>query len=76
MLGNGFLTEEVLLTAHHNELLRVAEQERLIRSSGRQKKYPLHAQVLVRLGDYLVNLGTRLQHRYGAMLDFNSFEVK
>jgi hypothetical protein len=76
MLGNGFLTEEGLLMAYHEELLRAAEQERLARSSARRNKYPLHAQALARLGDRLVQLGTWLQHRFGTMLDFNGFEAE
>ncbi|MFO7623206.1 MAG: hypothetical protein R6V73_02560 [Anaerolineales bacterium] len=76
MLGNGFLTEEGLLTAYHKDLLRAAEQERLAKSSARRKKYPLRAQVLVRLGDCLVHLGTWLQKRFGTMLDFNAFEAE
>jgi hypothetical protein len=76
MLGNGFLTEEGLLTAYHKKLLRAAEQERLARSSARRYRYPLHAQALARLGDRLVHLGTRLQYRFGTMLDFNGFEAE
>jgi hypothetical protein len=76
MMGNGFLTEEVLLAAYHKELLRAAEQERLARSSVRRNKYPLHARALARLGDRLVHLGVWLQRRFGTMLDFNAFEAE
>jgi hypothetical protein len=57
-----------LANQRYSDLLRLAENSRLIRLSltGREKRHPLYGRTLAWMGHWLVVWGWRLQERYGA----------
>lgn len=72
---NNWFIEEKMLQARHNELLREAEEIRLLKKGGIERLPPLHARTLSRLGDHLVKAGFWLQDRYGSLVDFSTLEL-
>jgi hypothetical protein len=55
----------------HRELIRREVARHQLADAGRapQADQPLYAAVLAAMGDVLVEVGSRLQHRYGALVE-------
>jgi hypothetical protein len=72
---NNWYVDERLLKSRYNDLLQVAEMERLLSKGEIKRPAPFYVKTLSKLGETLVTAGFWLQDRYGNMVDFPTLEI-